>query len=99
MPDLESFLVSSKNQEDLKSGIKRKKSKKGGDDDLGEADLETSFLKKSGGTKSRPGGSAADPSNPDNNSFGSLGKPNSVKEIRVKYPHKKNQVIKINLIM
>ena len=49
MPDLESFIVSSKNQDNLKSGIKRKKTKKGQEDEFDE----DSSLNKSG-TKSRP---------------------------------------------
>jgi hypothetical protein len=43
MPDLESFLVSIKNQEDLKSGIKRKKKAKGKEDDL---DMEEEPINK-----------------------------------------------------
>ena len=76
----------------MKSGIKRKKTKKGGDEEAGEADLETAFLKKSGGTKSRPGTTGAGSSHVENGSNESPGKANSVKEIKVKYPHKKNQV-------
>ena len=42
MPDLESFLISAKNQEDLKSGIQRKKKKKGNDEeDEDDFDIET----------------------------------------------------------
>lgn len=33
MPDLDSFIVNVKNQENLKSGIQRKKKKKGKSDD------------------------------------------------------------------
>lgn len=62
MPDLESFIISAKNQEDLKSGIQRKKKRKIGeacddnDDDEDFMDFQTSYLNmKSQGTKSRPG--------------------------------------------
>ena len=55
MPDLESFIVSAKNQEDLKSGIQRKKKKKPVEenDDGEEPENELSALKNAG-TKSRP---------------------------------------------
>ena len=54
MPDLESFIISAKNQEDLKSGIQRKKKKKPDDDQITE-DLDTDMpLIKSSGTRSRP---------------------------------------------
>jgi hypothetical protein len=36
MPDLESFIISAKNQEDLKSGIIRKKKKKGEEEESEE---------------------------------------------------------------
>jgi hypothetical protein len=51
MPDLESFIISAKNQEDLKSGIIRKKKKKREDD---ESEEEVT-VGKSNGTRSRPG--------------------------------------------
>lgn len=42
MPDLESFLISAKNQEDLKSGNQRKKKKKGNEEeDEDDFDFET----------------------------------------------------------
>ena len=50
MPDLESFIANSKNQGDLKSGIKRKKKRKG--DDFEEEEV----LVKPSGTRSRPAG-------------------------------------------
>jgi hypothetical protein len=47
MPDLESFVVSVKNQENLKSGIKRKKKKKGGKSDDEEEEVnELQMIKK-----------------------------------------------------
>lgn len=58
MPDLESFIISSKNQEDFKSDIKRKKSKKRGDEDDDDDEIivnECSF-NKSTGTRNRPAG-------------------------------------------
>lgn len=63
MPDLESFIVSSKNQEDFKSEIKRKKSKKRGDEDDEDDEImanESSF-NKSTGTRSRPVGDIVTP--------------------------------------
>lgn len=52
MPDLESFVVGAKNQENLKSGIQRKKKRKVGLSDE-EIEDETNLIKKQG-TKSRP---------------------------------------------
>jgi hypothetical protein len=60
MPDLESFLISAKNQEDLKTGIQRKKKKKGGDqeEDEDDFDIETEVAiqktQNGSGTRSRP---------------------------------------------
>jgi hypothetical protein len=53
MPDLESFIVSAKNQEGLKSGIKRKKKRGKGDDEF-EEDLDETALLKKKGTRTRP---------------------------------------------
>lgn len=67
MPDLESFLVSAKNQEDLKSGIARKKKKKGGEDDEEDDDYDQMIalaIQKNtpAGTKSRPGNAKSEES-------------------------------------
>ena len=50
MPDFESFIVSAKNQEPVKSGIKRRKKPAGQSD---EEEEEVSY--PSGGTRTRPG--------------------------------------------
>lgn len=48
MPDLESFLVSAKNQDNVKSGIQRKKKskKKGSKSDMDEEDVEETISSK-----------------------------------------------------
>jgi hypothetical protein len=55
MPDLESFIISAKNQEDLKSGIQRKKKKKSEEEDDEDDFTEELSLIKSSGTRTRPG--------------------------------------------
>ena len=59
MPDLESFLISAKNQEDLKSGIQRKKKKKGDqEENEDDFDIETEVAiqktQNGSGTRTRP---------------------------------------------
>lgn len=56
---------------------------------MGDGDLETAFLKKAGGTRSRPGANNSG-SNNDNSYDGGRASPSKVKEVKVKYPHKKN---------
>jgi hypothetical protein len=86
MPDLESFIVSAKNQEDLKSGIKRKRGKKEEEED---GDLESAYLKKGSGTRSRPGGNNQGSSEGSIEPGFSPTRSANYKDIKVKYPHKK----------
>lgn len=58
MPDITSFLISAKNQEDLKSGIIRKKNKKKPTEDDDEDDNFEEYSapakQSNSGTRSRP---------------------------------------------
>lgn len=58
MPDLESFIINAKNQEEIKSTIKRKNKKKGEEEhDVGDEDDFTDMIaqpKIQSGTRTRP---------------------------------------------
>lgn len=95
MPDLESFIISAKNQEDLKSGIVRKKKKKGDED---ESEEEVSFG-KSNGTRSRPGNNSsysASSSTVNKEEIKEMMKsaealpPKVYQDVKIIYPHKKH---------
>ena len=88
MPDLDSFIVSAKNQEEVKSSIKRKKKKKGSEEhDAGDDDDFFDMIavaKPTQGTRSRP---------PEVEEEQKISK-KATKEytsIKVAYPHKKHQ--------
>jgi hypothetical protein len=92
MPDLESFIISAKNQEDLKSGIIRKKKKKGEE----EESEEEVTVGKQNGTRSRPGNNSYSASSSTFNKeelkemVESDLKPKVYQDIKVVYPHKKH---------
>lgn len=108
MPDIDSFIVSAKNQEDLKSHIKRKKTTKKANSDDDDEDMdEEAFLNElsssknsvaGGGTRSRPGPAVGASKIPEilEESKKPIDKKAPVakdyQDIKIVYPHKKHQV-------
>jgi hypothetical protein len=98
MPDLESFIISAKNQEDLKSGIIRKKKKKGDEDDDSMEEESIIINQRSNGSRSRPGKNnscSASSSRIDKEEIKEMQQEISTaskvyQDVKIIYPHKKH---------
>ena len=90
MPDLESFIINAKNQEEIKSTIKRKNKKKGEEEhDVGDEDDFTDMIaqpKVQSGTRTRP------EIEETKGREKVLTYSKDQKDIKITYPHKKHQV-------
>jgi hypothetical protein len=95
MPDLESFLISAKNQENLSNGVKRGKKKKNGSEDS-----DDEVMPSKTGSRSRPGRNSSTANQKASRAQSTAGTSATTsayklpkgKDAKIIYPNKKHQV-------